>query len=245
MILKVDGFLNIAHGQMLPVGGYSWLQRGGYWVGNMSNANERSRTPSVVVMLLAAGRSSRMRGGSSHKLLATFDGVPLIRRVAKRAMESKAASVVVVTGYQSDHLASHLSDLDLTIVKNERFSGGLATSIVAGLSALDSDRYDGVMIMLGDMPGVTSKHIDALIERFEATAGLVVVRASHEGAPGNPVILPAVLYANVLQLTGDSGAKKLIESSGIEVQEVEIGAAAALDVDTEIEIEAAGGVLAD
>ena len=46
----------------------------------------------VDAVVLAAGRSSRM--GGPNKLLALFDGKPLIRRTVERALASKAAGTV-------------------------------------------------------------------------------------------------------------------------------------------------------
>ncbi|RUV05012.1 4-diphosphocytidyl-2C-methyl-D-erythritol kinase, partial [Mesorhizobium sp. M1A.F.Ca.IN.020.03.2.1] len=65
--------------------------------------------PRVDIVLLAAGRSSRM--GGPNKLLALFDGKPLVRRTAERALGSKAANAIVVTGHQRERVRSALSGL--------------------------------------------------------------------------------------------------------------------------------------
>jgi molybdenum cofactor cytidylyltransferase len=65
----------------------------------------RSRDPiSVAIILLAAGKASRMGVGGPHKLLAEFAGVPLVRRSAARAVSSGADSVTVVTGWPTARL---------------------------------------------------------------------------------------------------------------------------------------------
>ena len=64
-------------------------------------------------MLLAAGRSSRM--GGPNKLLALFDGKPLVRRSAERALGSKASGTIVVTGHQRERVRAALSGLDVTL----------------------------------------------------------------------------------------------------------------------------------
>jgi CTP:molybdopterin cytidylyltransferase MocA len=52
---------------------------------------------SVAIVILAAGKASRMGEGGKHKLLAEFDDVPLVRRSALTALGADATSVIVVT----------------------------------------------------------------------------------------------------------------------------------------------------
>ncbi|TPI50022.1 4-diphosphocytidyl-2C-methyl-D-erythritol kinase [Mesorhizobium sp. B2-9-1] len=196
----------------------------------------------VDIVLLAAGRSSRM--GGPNKLLALFDGEPLVRRTASRALGSKAAATIVVTGHQRERVRSALSGLGVTVVDNPDFADGLASSLKAGIAKLAPDAA-GAMIVLGDMPGVSSKDLDSLIDAFRSSGGRSVVRASHQGKRGNPVLLPRSLFAAVAQLEGDTGARHLVEAEGLDVIDVEIGQGASIDVDTREALERAGGVLQD
>ncbi|MBZ9864137.1 molybdopterin-binding/glycosyltransferase family 2 protein [Mesorhizobium sp. CA15] len=196
----------------------------------------------VDIVLLAAGRSSRM--GGPNKLLALFDGEPLVRRTAGRALGSKAAATVVVTGHQRERVRSALGGLGVTFVDNPDFADGLASSLKAGIAKVAPDAA-GAMIVLGDMPGVSSKDLDSLIDAFRRAGGRSVVRASHQGKRGNPVLLPRSLFAAVAQLEGDTGARHLVEAEGLDVVDVEIGQGASIDVDTREALEGAGGVLQD
>ncbi|MER8496083.1 molybdopterin-binding/glycosyltransferase family 2 protein [Mesorhizobium sp. M1312] len=196
----------------------------------------------VDVVLLAAGRSSRM--GGPNKLLALFDGKPLVRRTAERALGSKAADTIVVTGHQRERVRTALSGLDITFADNPDFADGLSSSLKAGIAQVAGDAA-GVMIVLGDMPGVASADLDRLIDAFRKSEGRSVVRASHEGKRGNPVLLPRSLFAAITHLEGDTGARHLVEAEGLDVVDVEIGKAASIDVDTREALEGAGGVLQD
>ncbi|TGT75788.1 4-diphosphocytidyl-2C-methyl-D-erythritol kinase [bacterium M00.F.Ca.ET.159.01.1.1] len=196
----------------------------------------------VDIVLLAAGRSSRM--GGPNKLLALFDGEPLVRRTAARALGSKAASTIVVTGHQRERVRSALAGLEVKLADNPDFADGLASSLKAGIAKVAPDAA-GAMIVLGDMPGVSSKDLDSLIDAFRRSGGHAVVRASHQGKRGNPVLLPRSLFAAVAQLEGDTGARHLVEAEGLDVIDVEIGQGASIDVDTREAVEGAGGVLQD
>lgn len=196
--------------------------------------------PKVYAVLLAAGRSSRM--GGPNKLLALFEGRPLVRRTAERVLASRAAGTVAVTGHQGDHIAEALTGLDVGIARNADFASGLASSLKTGIAALPKDAA-GAIIVLGDMPGVTSTDLDRLIQAFEAAGGRSVVRAVHGGRRGNPVILPRSMFSDIAKLEGDTGARHLVESAAAEIIDVEIGEAAALDVDTRDALLEAGGIL--
>ncbi|MER8751922.1 molybdopterin-binding/glycosyltransferase family 2 protein [Mesorhizobium sp. M1050] len=196
----------------------------------------------VGIVLLAAGRSSRM--GGPNKLLALFDGKPLVQRTAERALGSKASSTIVVTGHQRERVRAALAGLDVTFADNPDFTDGLSTSLKAGIAYLPEDTA-GVMIVLGDMPGVASHDLDRLIDAFRKAGGNSVVRATHNGKRGNPVLLPRSLFPAIAHLEGDTGARHLVETEGLDVIDVEIGAAASVDVDTREALEGAGGVLQD
>ena len=93
------------------------------------------------------------------------------------------------------------------------------------------------------MPGVNPADIDRLIKAFETSRGQAIVRATHEGKRGNPVILPKVVFPLIEQIEGDVGARQLVESGDTAVVDVEIGSAASLDVDTPERLRAAGGAM--
>ncbi|EJJ28823.1 nucleotidyltransferase family protein [Rhizobium sp. CF142] len=197
----------------------------------------------VAVVLLAAGASSRLGSEGHHKLLATFDGVPLVRRIAERAVSSIADTVVVVTGARSEDVAVAIDGLDLRLVVNAEYRSGMASSLGAGLRALAITEYVGVLVLLADMPKIETDHINRLIAAFRASPVPSVVRSVHNAQPGNPVILPRALFERVGTLEGDVGARRLIETSGWPIIDVELGEAATIDVDTQEDLLAAGGRL--
>lgn len=200
----------------------------------------RSHVPSISIVVLAAGQASRM--GGRHKLLATFDGVPLVRTVAERACAT-GARVIVVTGHRHLEIHAALAGLDIETVYNGRYASGMASSIVAGFEADAVSEVSGVMIMLADMPAVETADLISLVDAFVESGGSAIVRAVSDGKRGNPVILPLSLRPEITALTGDVGARGVIDSCGLEVIDVDIGSAAHLDVDTPEAVIEAGGVL--
>ncbi|MDZ5696466.1 molybdopterin-binding/glycosyltransferase family 2 protein [Chelativorans sp. M5D2P16] len=197
-------------------------------------------SPKVWAVLLAAGRSRRM--GIGNKLMAEFDGKPLVRRVAEQVTGGGAAGVVVVLGHEAERISAALSGLTVKEVQNPHFRSGLASSLKAGIRALPPSAA-GALVVLGDMPEVTAEDFNRLLAAFSKAGGEAIVRATHGGKRGNPVILPRTLFAEVERLEGDTGARQIVESAPLEVVDVELGPAASLDVDTPEALHAAGGTL--
>lgn len=198
--------------------------------------------PKVGAVMLAAGRSSRM--GGPNKLMAGFQGEPLVRRTAIRVTSSRAGSTVVVLGHQAERVSNALEGLRVDTVENPDFASGLSSSLKAGIRAVPADAQ-GALIVLGDMPEVTTADLDRMIAAFENSGGTAIVRATHNGKRGNPVILPRSLFPEVESLVGDTGARHIVEGGAADVVDVEIGKGAFVDVDTPEAMHEAGGVLQD
>jgi len=194
---------------------------------------ELSRPPAgrrVAGLLLAAGRSTRM--GGPNKLLAEIGGKPLVRLAAEQLSGSQARPVIVVTGHEHARVEAVLAGLDLQIVHNPHYVGGLSTSLKTGLAAMPQDA-DGVVVCLGDMPQVTSSLIDRLIDTFDPIRNALVVVPTIAGKRGNPVVWSRRFLPELMGLEGDIGARRLIASYAEAVTEVPIEDEGILvDVDT-------------
>ncbi|QLF70654.1 NTP transferase domain-containing protein [Peteryoungia desertarenae] len=202
------------------------------------------RKEQIALVVLAAGRASRMGIEDRHKLLAEFDGEPLVRRVVRQASEADLGPVIVVTGHRSKDVGAALDGLSVRLVNNPDYPSGMASSLKSGLASLD-EGCGAMMVLLADMPNVLAEDIKKLAEAFKLHQGRAVIRAVADGQRGNPVILPRSTFEALRMIEGDIGARPIIESSGLPVVDIEIGAAARLDVDTPEAVIAAGGVLKD
>ena len=193
-----------------------------------------SESGPVWGLLLAAGRSTRM--GGPNKLLADWDGSPLVRRSAEAIAAAPLAGTVCVVGHQADEVRQALQGLDLEFVENPDFAAGLSTSLKAGIAALPPEAA-GALVCLGDMPAVAASDLAHMVEIFRESGGSSVVRATHNGKRGNPVLMPRALFADVTAITGDTGARHIIEAGAAPIVDVEIGSAASLDIDTPQDLE--------
>lgn len=172
---------------------------------------------SIAAIVLAAGRSSRM--GARNKLLELVDGKPIIERVVSVALQSGAKPVIVVAGFEADRIAEALHGQDVITVNNPDFERGLSTSLQAGLAALPPD-CAGAMILLGDMPQIKPSDIAALISAAKTREAICV--PVNDGKVGNPILWGAAYFAEMMQLTGDAGAKQLLAKHPQRVVQVPI-----------------------
>jgi molybdenum cofactor cytidylyltransferase len=197
----------------------------------------------VGAIVLAAGQSSRFRasgGSDTTKLVAKLDGKPIVRRVVETALAAKARPIVVVTGYARDSVEAAVADLDVELAFNASFASGLASSLKAGLTAAPSD-VAAVLVLLGDMPWIEPRLIDALIDAFLARKGALAAVPWREGRRGNPVLLGRGLFEAAMRLEGDEGARRLIGALGasdlVEVEAPDTGVT--FDIDTSEDLAAA------
>lgn len=197
-------------------------------------------TGAVHAVLLAAGRGERM--GGPNKLLADFAGKPLVRHALDALAASRVRATVAVVGHEREKMAAALHGSGARIVENPDYATGIASSLKAGVKALPPDAA-GALIALGDMPGLRARDIDRLVDAFVSARGNAIVRAAHRGKRGNPVILPRALFGAVATLTGDVGARHLVETSELDVVDIEIGEGASLDIDTPAAMATARAVL--
>jgi molybdenum cofactor cytidylyltransferase len=185
----------------------------------------------IAALILAAGRSTRFGGKDATKVVAELSGVPLVRWVAGAALSSRARPVIAVTGHAADQTAAALEGCDVGIVHAADYAAGLAHSLRAGLAAVPATA-DGAVVLLADMPLVTSPLIDRLIDAFGSSADAAAVVPTYDGRRGNPVLIARKLFAAVAALEGDRGAGQILAVAQDVVECPVTDAAIVTDVDT-------------
>ncbi len=82
------------------------------------------------------------------------------------------------------------------------------------------------------MPLVTGRMIDRLIETHDADEGRLIVAPTGNGKLGNPVLWDRSFFPEITALSGDSGARKLLDRHEDDMATVELGDAVLRDFDT-------------
>ena len=156
-------------------------------------------------LILAAGRSSRM--GTQHKLLEDLNGQPVIRRVVDHARAARLHALLLVTGYRADEVGDAAGDIQTHY--NPDYQSGMASSLTRGLAAVPED-CAGVFVLLGDMPFIKPDHINAMIDAINAAPHAKALVPVVDGKWAHPVAFRRCLFAEVMTVTGDKGARAVL-----------------------------------
>lgn len=176
-----------------------------------------STTVQIACLVLAAGLSRRF--GSDNKLLALWRDRPLISWTLDLAVSSEFSKAVVVRSGAHGPIDDLISGHDrLLTIDNPSPQEGMAGSLKLGVRALGAQ--DGVLVLLGDMPGIDVELISALMRAFTPKAYAVVPVIGDR--IGNPVILGRQALNDVQHLSGDRGARALIKANWPDVVTVPV-----------------------
>ena len=167
-------------------------------------------------MILAAGLARRF---GAQKLLAPLDGRPLVQHVIDAANASALEDIVLVVGANSNDLAAQLDMGRTRVVQNPDPARGLASSLQSGLRGLDQSLH-AALVLLGDVPGVTTALIDELVARGREERALAVVSVSR-GRRSPPVVIHKSIWPAALALEGDIGMREILAGRA-DVVEVEV-----------------------
>jgi len=187
--------------------------------------------PRVAAVVLAAGTSSRM-APHNKLLVADRSGKPMIARVVDNVLSSGARPVVVVTGHMAGEIEAALGGRPVRYVHAPGYAEGLSASLKAGIAAVPAESAAAI-VCLGDMPLVTGRMIDRLIGAYDRDEGRLIVLPTHGGKPGNPILWDRRFFPEILEASGDAGARFLVKPHMEAVAEVAMEEDAVLrDFDT-------------
>jgi molybdenum cofactor cytidylyltransferase len=154
-------------------------------------------------------------------------------RLAAGAYAELCGRVTVVIG-SDERVREALAGVAAEVVVNADADEGIASSIRTGVRRNAGEK--AVMIALGDEPRVDRALVAEVMRTWFATLAPIVV-PRYNGEPGHPVLFTEAVYEDLLALTGDRGAKALIEKFGDNVVPVDVAGPRPLDVDTTKDLE--------
>ena len=185
----------------------------------------------IAAVVLAAGKSTRM-APYNKLLIADRAGKPMIARVVDNVLSAATRPILVVTGHRADDIRAALGGRPVSFVHAPDYDTGLAASLKAGIAAVPDTAFAAI-VCLGDMPLITARIIDRLIAAYDADEGRCIVVPTHQGRPGNPILWDRRYFPEILNLSGDTGARTLLKQHLEQVAEIEVGDDAVLrDFDT-------------
>jgi molybdenum cofactor cytidylyltransferase len=168
-----------------------------------------ARAFKLGAVVLAAGGSSRM--GTSKQLLR-IGGTSLVARAADAALRSGADPVVVVVGADAARVRAEVASLPVLAVLNSQWATGLASSIRVGIDALleAEPELHAVLVAPCDQPALSAEVICRLTDLHRSTDRIAAAR--YNGRNGAPAVFGRADFGALSTLTGDAGARALLNS---------------------------------
>lgn len=182
------------------------------------------------IIVLAAGNSSRM---GSPKQLLVYQGKTLLERITDTALEIfDPNQIVLVLGARHHEIASVIKNKNIHIVINENWESGMASSIQTGMKKLSVlfPEMERCFISVCDQPYLTSDLFSKMLQ-LQETSGKEIVVTKYANTLGVPVLFSKKYFKPLMELTGEQGAKKIIQQNMNDVEPFEFEKGA-VDIDT-------------
>ncbi len=190
--------------------------------------------PSTAFIILAAGPSSRM---GKPKQLVEYNGSTLIHHAIEIALETRKiissskveaiSAINIVLGSDADDIRYEIASTfnrkerkALTILINHDWREGISSSIRCGVAAL-SHETDAALFLLCDQPLITAEHLHAILNssihpKADQTQpdnrDALIVASAYSGIMGVPALFKKALFPELLKLTGDEGARRILRA---------------------------------
>ena len=165
---------------------------------------------SLAIIILAAGKSSRMRG--KDKLTQRVRGEPQLRRIVCAACET-CPNVFITLPDVAHPRASLLLGLNVQIVPVPEAHLGMGRSIAAAVSEIKDPSIQGAMIVPADMPELTDMDLQTVAQAFDKNPKAIIQATTPTGSFGHPVVFPRRTFEQLKSLSGDQGARSVIKAN--------------------------------
>lgn len=172
----------------------------------------------IGVVILAAGSSSRL---GRPKQLLQYQNKTLLQHIIDTVTPFNFTSSVVVLGAYADQIQDATKFGNVTAIDNADWSEGIASSIRLGVkeSIKLNASLDSILFLLSDQPYVSTGLVRELIDTHK-NGGQRITACRYKQNFGVPAIFSKYYFPQLMELTGDVGAKKIIMQNSEDVNKV-------------------------
>ncbi len=193
---------------------------------------------STGVLILAAGAAFRM---NEAKMLLAFESTTILEHIVAEVKTVKPDHICLVTGYYHKEIVESIDTAGLFIVHNEHWREGMASSISRGIQEMIKKypALSSVIIVVSDQPHLNSKVLDEMFALHNKTKKGIVA-AQYGKIAGTPVLFSKKYFNQLIELTGDTGAKSILQQHKTDIATVEFSLGV-IDIDTPEDYEKLSG----
>jgi len=182
----------------------------------------------IAAVVLAAGRSERF---GEPKQLVRLGGASLVRRAVGAAVDGGCIPVIAVLGSAAERVGRELVGSPARSVINDDWKAGLASSVRAGVAALDGESaVRAVLLLTCDQPLLDGAIVREILEAFDGAAGRIVA-CEYAGTVGVPALFERSRFPELADLSGERGASRILREHAADVVRVP-WPGGAIDIDT-------------
>ena len=165
----------------------------------------------LVTLILAAGSSSRM---GSIKQLLSINGKTLLQHTLYLSTKIKSTRTLCVLGAHAEEIMQKVDGKNVEFIINKNHKLGLSASIISGIEYLQKEKipFDGLFILLADQPAIKEDYYDEMMRLFDEKR-MKIIASNYGNTLGVPAIFPAIFTNDLLQITGDKGAKEFLQKN--------------------------------
>lgn len=217
-------------GQQVDSGVIAQMGVGGLLDDTPERGAPRLQPPTLKLgaIVLAAGHSNRM---GVNKLLLDVGGAPVVRWTVEAALAA-GLPVLAMLGHDAASVEAALAELAITRMRAERYAEGMGATLAEAAHAIPAD-WDGVLVLLGDMPAIQAETLRSLMAAFDPARGRDIVYPLYDETRGHPVLWGRAHFAALAALGGDTGARGLLSANRLRTLAVPVADPGVLtDVDT-------------
>lgn len=178
----------------------------------------QSDTGALDAIVLAAGRGARFGGG---KLLAPLHGRPLIAGALRTVLAAPVREILVAVGEDAAlREAIQAQSPRLVLVPVADAAEGMGASLRTAAGQVPDDAA-GVLVFLGDMPAIDPATAARLVQALDRPDRIAA--PAFEGRRGHPVLFGASWLPALRRLSGDAGARAILQQAGQRLALVPVG----------------------
>lgn len=156
----------------------------------------------LAVVIMAAGKGTRMKDPGRAKVMFELDGKPMIHFVADVAYAIRSSRVLVIVGYQREtvmqYVRSSHPDAEAVVQEQQLGTGHAVLQTREALRDFEGD----VLVLSGDVPLLRASTLDHLVRHHRATGAAGTILTAEVGDPYG--------YGRIVR-TRDGSVLKIVE----------------------------------
>jgi UDP-N-acetylglucosamine diphosphorylase/glucosamine-1-phosphate N-acetyltransferase len=174
---------------------------------------ELAKSGKLAVVILAAGKGTRMKNHDMAKVMYEIDGKPMVKYVVDLAVTMQALRTILIVGWKKESVIEYIASVNPQVEcieqKKQLGTGHAVLQTADALKEFDGD----VLVLSGDVPLLTEKTTKALIGYHRTSDAVATILTADIDDPAG--------YGRIIH-NNDGSVKKIVEHKDASKKELTI-----------------------